>query len=105
MANEIVPASENNFESKSTVSLTELTGLSKPLCKLIDAVQAGIGMLYQPTHIRRGARAKADAALLKAKSDSELAVIEAEASAEAAIIKAEGEAKALDTLNRAKERI
>jgi len=43
-----------------------LNALSKPACKLIDAVQSGIGAIYEPTRIRRKAKAEADALLILA---------------------------------------
>lgn len=43
-----------NFEVK------DLTGLGQPLTKLLDVIQASCGKLYEPTHIRRIARAQAD---------------------------------------------
>jgi hypothetical protein len=42
---------------------------SQPLCKLIDAVSAGAGMVYQPLHIRRIAKAKADALVIRSEAD------------------------------------
>lgn len=38
---------------------------SQPLCKLIDAVRAGTGLIYEPTHIRRIAKAEADALVIQ----------------------------------------
>jgi Protein of unknown function (DUF2806) len=63
--------------------MTDLAGLSKPLCKLIDAVRDGIGTLYEPRGIRQ-----------KAKAD-----------AEAAVFLAEGRGKAMDLEARTRERI
>ena len=37
---------------------------SKPLCKLIGAVQSAVGMVYEPTHIRRIAKAESDKLLI-----------------------------------------
>jgi hypothetical protein len=50
-------------------SLVDLGKVSKPLSKLVDAVSQGIGTLYEPTRIRRKARAQADASLIKAEAD------------------------------------
>lgn len=44
----------------SGVVVSDLIGVSKPLEKLIEVVSAGIGKLYEPTHIRRMAQAKAE---------------------------------------------
>lgn len=41
------------------VELRDLSGLSQPLTKLIECVSCGIGKVYEPTHIRRMARARA----------------------------------------------
>lgn len=38
----------------------DLVGLSEPLKKLIEVVSSGIGKVYEPTNIRRTAKAKAD---------------------------------------------
>lgn len=47
----------------------DLTGLSRPLSKLVDAVSSGVGNLYEPTRIRREAKAKAEAQLILAEAD------------------------------------
>jgi hypothetical protein len=75
-------------------SLTELKGISEPLCKLIEAIRAGIGVVYEPTHIRRKAKAEADAAIIVAQGQ-----------AQANISLAESQAKTLDIEARAWERI
>ena len=46
--------------------------LSKPASTLIKKVSGAIGMLYEPTHIRRIAKAKADAGLILANQGVEL---------------------------------
>jgi len=56
-------------EMPEKFSLIDLGKVSKPISKLIDAVSQGIGTLYEPTRIRRRARAEADAALIKAEGD------------------------------------
>lgn len=40
--------------------VTDVLGLAQPLQKLIKTVAIGIGKVYEPTHIRRMAKAKAD---------------------------------------------
>ena len=57
--------------SESKFSLIDLRALSEPACKLIDAVCNCIGTLYEPTRIRRKAKAEADAALILAGADAE----------------------------------
>ena len=39
--------------------IKDLSGLSKPLCKLIDSVNSAVGTLYTPHKIVRNAKAKA----------------------------------------------
>ena len=54
---------ENKF------SLVDLGKLSKPVSKLIEAVSQGIGTLYEPTKIRRKAKAQADASIISAEAE------------------------------------
>ena len=56
--------------SKSLVSFEELT---RPANTLIEKVSAAVGVLYEPTRIRKKAEAEKDAALTKAESDIEVA--------------------------------
>lgn len=42
------------------IEISDILGLSEPLTKFIDTVSCGVGKLYEPTHIRRLAKAKAD---------------------------------------------
>lgn len=42
------------------VEIHDVLGISKPLIKLIDAVKGALGKLYEPTHIRRMTKAKAE---------------------------------------------
>jgi uncharacterized repeat protein (TIGR03899 family) len=58
----------NRMTDKS-VSLVNLDGLSEPLAKLVEAIRSGCGVLYEPTQIRRRAKADADASLIKMKAD------------------------------------
>jgi len=57
--------------SESKFSLIDLSALSEPACKLIETVSQCIGTLYEPTRIRRKAKAEADAALILAEADAE----------------------------------
>jgi hypothetical protein len=57
--------------SESKFSLIDLSALSEPACKLIEAVSQCIGTLYEPRRIRKKAKAKADATLILAKADAE----------------------------------
>lgn len=54
----------------------DLTGLSAPATKLIEVVSNAIGVVYEPTRIRRRAKAEADSALILAKSKEEVYGIE-----------------------------
>lgn len=42
------------------IEISDIFGLSQPLTKLIETVSCGIGKLYEPTHIKRLAKAKAE---------------------------------------------
>ena len=44
----------------SETETSDILGLSVPLTKLIETTAAGIGKLYEPTHIRRMAKARAE---------------------------------------------
>lgn len=44
----------------SDTETSDLMGLSAPLTKLVETAAVGLGKLYEPTHIRRMAKAKAD---------------------------------------------
>jgi uncharacterized repeat protein (TIGR03899 family) len=61
--------------SESKFSLIDLSALSEPACKLIDAVSQCIGTLYEPSRIRRKVKAEADAALILARADAERQVL------------------------------
>ena len=56
---------------ESKFSLIDLSALSEPACKLIEAVTQCLGTLYEPTRIRRKAKAEADASLILAEADAE----------------------------------
>jgi hypothetical protein len=53
----------------------------KPLCKLIDAVSAGAGLLYEPIHIRRIAKAECDAIIVRAQAEIALSDLKQRAAA------------------------
>ena len=42
------------------LEISDIFGLSEPLTKLVETVSCGVGKLYEPTHIRRLAKAKAE---------------------------------------------
>jgi hypothetical protein len=62
-----------------TTSLFNLAGLTEPATKLIESVASGIGTLYEPTRIRRKARADADAALILASAEGARSALAARA--------------------------
>ena len=57
-------------------ALINLGELSKPATVLIEKISGAVGVLYEPTRIRREARAKADAALIEAESVLEITDLE-----------------------------
>ena len=42
------------------LQVTDVLGLSEPLTKLIETVSTGMGMLYEPIHLKRRAKARAE---------------------------------------------
>jgi len=65
---------ETNF------SLVDLKALADPAVKLIEAVRSAVGVVYEPTRIRRQAQAEADAAIILAKNQNAVSDIEIRAS-------------------------
>lgn len=57
-------------------SIINLGELSKPATVLIEKISGAVGTLYEPTRIRREARAKADAALIEAECVLEITDLE-----------------------------
>lgn len=56
---------------KSDVS-TIANAISAPVQKLVDVVSAGLGRLYEPTHIRRVAQAEGDRLVILADADQKV---------------------------------
>jgi uncharacterized repeat protein (TIGR03899 family) len=52
-----------------------LKPLSEPISKLIDAVRDACGAIYEPTGIRRKARAEGDALLIRADAEARAALV------------------------------
>jgi uncharacterized repeat protein (TIGR03899 family) len=71
--------------SETNISVVDTKSLSEPISKLIEAVQSAIGVLYEPTQIRRIAKADADASLIKMKADLAMRDL---------VVRAEGRVKA-----------
>ena len=53
--------------------------LAKPATRLVEKVADAVGTVYQPIHLRRIAKARADVALIEAKSKVEIADLEGRA--------------------------
>lgn len=58
----------------------DLRALSEPAVKLIETVRDAVGVVYEPTRIRRKAKAEADAAVILARNKIEVRQIEIRAS-------------------------
>jgi hypothetical protein len=58
-------------------SLIDFKALSEPACKLIEAVSNTIGVLYEPTRIRRKAKAESDALVFMAKGEVDALTVRA----------------------------
>lgn len=58
------------------MEIKDLAGLSQPLTKLVEVVSRGIGTVYEPTHIKRMAKARAMEikTIASAVQDSELPI-------------------------------
>ena len=46
---------------------------SQPICKLIESIRAGVGLIYEPTHIKRIAAAESEALIIRAQGEMEVA--------------------------------
>lgn len=66
--------------SDTNFSLIDFKALSEPAGKLIDAVRSAVGILYEPTQLRRKAHADADAAVILARNHNDIKDIEFRAS-------------------------
>lgn len=54
-----------------SLEMNDVTGLGRPLAKLLDLIQAACGKLYEPTHIRRISKAQADSYKLIERAKTE----------------------------------
>ena len=74
------PAEKGRSEEAKVYLVTsrqfDLKALAEPASKVIEAIRGAIGTLYEPTHVRRMARAEADAAAIQSKSKGEIQEIE-----------------------------
>lgn len=57
-------------------SLINLGDLSKPATVLIEKVSSAVGLIYEPTHIKRKARAESEAEKIKAVAKIEVTELE-----------------------------
>lgn len=57
----------------SKFAVVDVGKLSKPLTKLIESVSGAVGAVYEPTRIRRKAKAEADAMIVFADTEIEVA--------------------------------
>jgi uncharacterized repeat protein (TIGR03899 family) len=55
--------------TETNFSLIDLKALSEPASKLIEAVKDAIGIVYEPTHVRRMAQAEVDVEIIKVRGD------------------------------------
>ena len=53
-----------------------MAGLTKPATRLVEKISDAVGILYEPTHLRRIGKAKADVALLEAATSVEVSDLE-----------------------------
>ena len=58
---------------ESKIAVVDIGDLSKPLTKLIESVSGAVGAVYEPTRIRRKAKAEADAMLIFVDAEIEVA--------------------------------
>lgn len=63
-------------EKKNVIEVSDLVGLSKPIEKLIECVGSTVGALYEPTKIKKKAKAEAEAVVILAKADAKKTDIE-----------------------------
>lgn len=82
----------------NAIKISDLVGLSEPLKKLIEEVSKGVGSYYEPTKIRK--KAKADSEAIK-----DISKAKAEALAEEKMIAKKSDLKLIPVENRIKERI
>lgn len=63
-------------------SIVNLGDLTKPIDTLINKISNATGVLYEPTRIRRKAKAESDAAIISAKAEAAVDIINAESQIE-----------------------
>ena len=63
-------------DKKALVSAEDILGASRPATKLLEVISNATGVLYEPTRIRRKAKAERDAQLIAAETRVEITEIE-----------------------------
>ena len=58
------------MSQQTSNSLINLGDLGKPIDTLIHKISDATGVLYEPTRIRRKAKAESDAAIISAKAEA-----------------------------------
>ena len=58
------------------IEIKDLAGLSAPIEKFIEKVSGAVGSVYEPTHVRRMAKAQADASIIAANADVKVSAIQ-----------------------------
>lgn len=66
----------DNGDKKALVSVEDVVGLSRPATRLIDAISNATGVLYEPTRIRRKAKAERDAQIIAAETRIQITDVE-----------------------------
>ena len=57
------------MSEEKAISVTDLSGLSKPATVLIKKISGAVGKVYEPTHVKRMAKANAAAAMIDVQSE------------------------------------
>jgi uncharacterized repeat protein (TIGR03899 family) len=60
-------------------SFNGVSEISKPVTKLIETISSAVGVIYEPTRIRKKAKAEADGAIIIAKANAKVLNIESRA--------------------------
>ncbi len=66
----------DNSDKKTLISVEDVAGVAAPATRLIDAISNATGVLYEPTRIRRKARAERDAQIIAAEARVQITEIE-----------------------------
>ena len=83
----------------------DLTGLSKPLTKFVSVCSKGLGKVYEPTHVRRLAKASATAKLIMQEAENKALVSKEENCLEINQMKKEYEAKIFHKEHKRQENV